>query len=78
MKWVSMAEQLHTSLDHCVQCQLEWCKSHCHWTLEQQKRVLWNEQIKLHYLVVRRTNLSLQIARSTILPTRLHSTYGKV
>ena len=23
---------------------LEWCKAHCHWTLEQWKRVLWSDE----------------------------------
>jgi hypothetical protein len=23
---------------------LEWCKACCHWTLEQWKRILWNDE----------------------------------
>ena len=23
---------------------MQWCKAHCHWTLEQWKRVLWSEE----------------------------------
>ena len=25
-------------------CQLEWCKARLHWTLEQWKRILWNDE----------------------------------
>ena len=27
-----------------VKHQLEWCKAHRHWTLEQWKRVLWHDE----------------------------------
>jgi hypothetical protein len=27
-----------------AKCRLEWCKARRHWTLEQLKRVLWNDE----------------------------------
>ena len=27
-----------------ARCWLEWCKAHCHWTLEQWKRVIWSDE----------------------------------
>ena len=61
MKWVSMAEQPHTSVrSPCTmpKRRLEWCKACCHWTLEQWKHVLWSDESC--YLAVRQTNLGLE------------------
>jgi hypothetical protein len=29
---------------HNAKSWLEWCKAHSHWTLEQQKHVLWSDE----------------------------------
>jgi hypothetical protein len=37
--------------------QLQWCKAHCHWTLEKWKSVLWRVEYTIHHLAVRQANL---------------------
>ena len=32
---------------HNAKRRLEWCKAHCHWTLEQWKQVLWSDESRL-------------------------------
>jgi hypothetical protein len=47
MKWISMAEQLHTSLrSPCAMPKVGWrsVKLGDHWTLEQWKHVLWSNE----------------------------------
>ena len=29
-----------------AKCRLEWCKAHCHWTLEQWKCSLWSAELR--------------------------------
>ena len=36
----------HKITMHNANCQLEWCKAHRHWTLEQLKCVLWKDELQ--------------------------------
>ena len=27
-----------------AKCRMQWCQAHCHWTLEQQRRLLWSDE----------------------------------
>jgi hypothetical protein len=52
---------------------LQWCKPHCHWTMEEWKRVLWNDEL---CFTIWQSN-GLADARKT-LPAPMHSAKCKV
>ncbi len=49
---------------------MEWCKAHCHWTLEQWKHVLWSDESCFWW-----ASLHLADARRTLLAW-LHNAWG--
>ena len=70
MKWVSMAEEPHTTLrSPCAIPSFGWSdvKFTAIWTLEQLKCILW-WWITLYHLAVWRKNLGLADARRTLCP----------
>lgn len=45
MEWISLADQLHPSITkHNAKHEMQWCKAHHRWTLEQWRRVLWSDE----------------------------------